>query len=340
MSKHVRVLIVDDSSFYRKRIRSALGESPLIEVVGEAADGREAVELACRHRPDLVTMDVAMPVLDGIGAVRRIMRDCPTRIVMFSALTQEGAEATLRALEAGAVDFLPKISRSEQMGSAAAQLRERVLSLAQAAPVAPPARPARKAPKAAARAGVQQGLLVIGASTGGPMAVQRVLAGLPADYPLPVLVVIHMPGSFTSTYALRLNAVCALEVAEAADGDALRPGRVLVAPGGYQAEVERGARGLYVRLSEGRPDQLYHPSVDVTFSSVARALGAEGLGVVLTGMGSDGAEGARRLREAGGRVWAQDQASSVVYGMPRAVADIAERILPLERIAPALVEGA
>jgi two-component system chemotaxis response regulator CheB len=339
MSKHVRVLIVDDSAFYRKRIRSALSDSADIEVVGEAQDGQQAVDLACRHRPDLITMDVAMPVLDGIGAVRRIMRDCPTRIIMFSALTRDGADATLRALEAGAVDFLPKIPHGESMDSAAAQLRERVLGVARGRPDSERTTQISPAPAPVPAREPCRGLLVIGASTGGPMAVQTVLGGLPASFPLPVLVAIHMPGSFTSTYAARLDAVCPLAVREARDGSPLQSGQVLVAPGGLQTEVIRGSAGLRVRVGEGDGEQIYNPSVNVSFASAARALGGDVIGIVLTGMGSDGAEGARRILESGGHLWAQDQASSVVYGMPRAVAALAERILPLEQIAPALLEA-
>jgi two-component system chemotaxis response regulator CheB len=348
MAKHVRVLVVDDSSFYRKRIRSSLNESPQIEVVGEAGNGEEALRLNRTLSPDLITMDVAMPVMDGIEAVRRIMADRPTRIIMFSALTQDGAKSTLEALDAGAVDFLPKISRNEHMGSSAALLRERVLGLATNVPAGTAAAPATQPAKAASRpprsesggAGGRTRLLVIGASTGGPVAVQQVLSGLPGHFPVPVLVVIHMPPAFTSTYAERLDKLSALQVSEAADGVVLRPGMVLVAPGGLQTRVVAQGEQLKLKIAPGNPDELYHPSVDHALESAAQAAGADTLGVVLTGMGSDGAMGAQALRRAGGRVWAQDQASSVVYGMPRAVAEagVAEHILPIGKIAPTLVE--
>jgi two-component system chemotaxis response regulator CheB len=344
MAKHIRVLVVDDSSFYRKRICNSLNESPQIEVVGEAENGEEALRLNRTLAPDLITMDVAMPVMDGIQAVRRIMADRPTRIVMFSALTQEGAKSTLEALEAGAVDFLPKISRAEHMGSSAALLRERVLGLTTdvAAGSAAPA-PVAASPKPAAavvRRRSNTRLLVIGASTGGPVAVQQVLTGLPAGFPVPVLVVIHMPAAFTSTYAERLNSLCALQVSEARDESQLRPGSVLVAPGGLQTRVVAQGEQLRVNVAPGSPGELYHPSVDHALDSAARAAGSETLGIMLTGMGSDGAIGAQVLRRAGGRVWAQDRYSSVVYGMPRAVAEagIAERILPIDRVARTLVE--
>lgn len=349
MSKHVRVLVVDDSSFYRKRICASLRESSQIEVVGEAENGEQAVRLAKTLSPDLITMDVAMPVMDGIAAVRWIMAEHPTRIIMFSALTQEGARSTLEALEAGAVDFLPKIGPNEHMGSSAAQLRELVLGVGSTNfPSGPSANEAHHAKSAGRRAPPVNSrrhrenisLLVIGASTGGPVAVQQVLSGLPADFPVPVLVVIHMPGTFTTTYAERLNAQTGLEVREATDGDGLKAGCVLVAPGGYQTQVVNEAGHLAVRITEGGADELYHPSVDLTLKSLAQSVGAGGMGVVLTGMGSDGAVGAQMLSQAGGRVWAQDKASCVVYGMPRAVveAEVAERILPIDEIASRLAE--
>lgn len=341
MTERVRVLIVDDSSFFRKRIRHFLEESPRISVVGEAANGEEAVRLNQQLSPDLVTMDVAMPVLDGISAVRRIMREHPTRIIMFSALTREGAQATLEALDAGAVDFIPKVSDDGSGASNGTVLRNRVLEIAVRRPAGPASR--ESAPIGQVTPHRKMGglieLVVIGASTGGPVAVQDVLTELPSGFPVPILVAVHMPQAFTGPYAERLDGLTRLKVAEARDGDALLPGRVLVAPGGRQIKVERRNRGLIVRLSDGG-EHLYKPSVDHIFSSAAEQLGASVLAVVLTGMGSDGAEGASRLRQRGATVWAQDQASSVVYGMPAAVArnGSAERILPLSQIGAALRE--
>lgn len=344
MSERVRVLIVDDSAFYRKRIRSALKESTRIEVVGEAGNGEEALQLTRSLSPDLVTMDVAMPVMDGIEAVGRIMKEHPTPVIMFSALTREGARATLDALEAGAVDFLPKVNSSEQQGSAAATLRERVLEVvANARPngrsVAPrPIPEVRPRREKVTHDGLR--LLVIGASTGGPVAVQKLLAELPADLPVPVLVGIHMPGSFTPTYAERLNSLTALKVSEAQDGSLLVPGEVLVAPGGLATRVVKKGRQLAVAVDKGSEADLYHPSVDVLLESSARMVGTSGLGIVLTGMGADGADGAAALKRVGGRVWAQDKGSSVVYGMPRAVAEagLAEMVLPLDQMVPTLLE--
>ncbi len=337
MAKHVRVLVVDDSAFYRKRIRSCLEASSAIRVIGEAADGEQAVRLNRELRPDLITMDVAMPVMDGIAAVRRIMRERPAPVVMFSALTREGARATLDALEAGALDFLPKLASANDTAGTGELLRARVLELA-CKPREPGVSSGQVALGDVPWSGERPRLIVIGASTGGPVAVQELIAALPGDFPLPILVAIHMPGTFTPAYAERLDAVAALQVREAIDGMPLRQGQVLLAPGGMQTLVS--AEGtLHVRVLHGG-EALYRPSVDQVLKSTAEALGAGAFGIVLTGMGSDGAEGARHVHRAGGRIWAQDQASSVVYGMPAAVAraGVADRVLPLGAMAEALQE--
>ncbi|RMG35977.1 MAG: chemotaxis response regulator protein-glutamate methylesterase [Gammaproteobacteria bacterium] len=335
MSKPVRVLVVDDSAFYRKRIRQCLEKSPRIEVVGEAWNGEEASRLNRSLEPDLITMDVVMPVLDGIAAVRRIMRERPVPVVMFSSFTREGARATLDALEAGAVDFVPKVTSDNSEGeTAGARLRDKVLGLVRTGDDEAPALAIEKASAPVA----PPELLLIGASTGGPMAVQEVLAGLPADFSLPVLVAIHMPAAFTVTYAERLDALIPLRVREAFDGMPLRPGEVVIAPGGRQTLVERRGAALKVRVTED--EGLYRPSVDRLFSSAAKVTGERTLAIVLTGMGSDGTEGARRIHEAGGQVWAQDRDTSVVYGMPQSVvrAGVTDRELPLQAVADAVRE--
>lgn len=346
MLNKVRVLVVDDSGFFRRRIRADLEATGEIEVVGEAANGEEAVQMTVSLAPDLVTMDVAMPVLDGIAAVRAIMRQCPTPVIMFSALTQDGARATLDALDAGAVDFLTKLgsggSHSSSHAGSGEILRERVLSIARnrhqrgvRAAVAP--RP-QAPPESARRRRLQDlRLVVIGASTGGPVAVQQVLSSLPADFAYPVLVAVHMPSAFTSTFAERLNGLCALHVREAVNGELLRRGDVLIAQGGVQTLVEGPAERLHVRVRPAN-NELYRPSVDLCFDSAARAVGAGVLGIVLTGMGADGAQGAASLKRAGSYLWAQDQASCVVYGMPQAVAKagLVDRVLALAQIGPEL----
>ena len=348
MVDKVRVLVVDDSSFFRKRIRNELEHTGEIVVVGEAVNGREAVDMAARLKPDLITMDVAMPVMDGISAVREIMRKAPTSIIMFSALTREGARATLEALEAGAVDFLPKpAGTAAESVAVQGSLAQRVVSIARRHQAHRPTVSSVSRPVSSAPAPVTSGkprrlaneprLVLIGASTGGPVAIQRVLAALPREFPLPVLVAVHMPAEFTSTFAERLDAVCQVRVSQAADGCALLPGQALVAPGGKQVLVEQRGRSLQVSVRPGG-EQLYKPSIDVMFGSAARSVGGSVLAVILTGMGADGTEGARLLKERGATVWSQDQASSVVYGMPLSVvkAGHSDRVLPLGDIGPAL----
>jgi len=336
----VRVLVVDDSAFFRARIRRALEEGGEIEVIGQAANGRQAVELVGRLRPDLVTMDVEMPVMDGISAVREIMRRRPTDIIMFSSLTSDGAKATLDALDAGAKDFLAKGADFSGSGPQASGqlLRDRVLALSgRRHPL--PRGPVAPAPPRRRLAAERVQLVLLGASTGGPVALQQVLTSLPRDYPYPLLVAVHMPAAFTPTFAERLNRLCALEIAEAGDRDVLRPGRVLIAPGGRQTLVEGRRGALWVSVQDSA-DQLYKPSVDLCFGSAARVVGAGVLAVVMTGMGADGKQGARLLKEQGAHVWSQDAESCVVYGMPQAVerAGLSDRVLPLARIGPALAE--
>jgi len=363
----IRVLVVDDSGFFRRRVKSMLEGDSRLEVVGEAANGQEAVDQASKLKPDVITMDIEMPVMDGITATKRIMQSNPRPILMFSSLTTDGAQATLDALDAGAVDYLPKrfedISRNRDEATKA--LCDRVYALANQGrrtrpPVSPSpaARPgaARPAPGVAARttpaaptpapktgAMPRRGsikLVAIGTSTGGPVALQEVLTKLPAGYPYPMLLVQHMPGSFTPAFAQRLNQLCAVNVKEAADGDALTPGTALLAPGGKQMLLEsRGGRQV-VRIIDSEPGQTYKPCVDITFNSIAKVFPGATLAVILTGMGADGREGCRTLKGGGSTIWSQDEASCVVYGMPAAVADagLSDRVLGLKDVGPALAQ--
>ncbi len=330
----IKVLVVDDSRFFRRRIQQILEEDPAIQVVGSAEDGRQAVDMAARLHPDVITLDVEMPVMDGLAALERIMATRPTPVLMFSSLTHDGARVTLEALNKGAVDYLPKrfeeISRDRE--EAKRQLREKVKAVARSgqnsaaeAPQPPPSRPAASPGKIE--------IVAIGASTGGPVALQRVLRALPPAFPHPIVVYQHMPANFTGPFAQRLNQILPLEVTEAQDGDTLAPGRVYLAPGGRQMEVVRNGAGR-LRIREAAPDDTYKPSVDQGFTSLAHSYGGSVLACVLTGMGADGREGARALKARGAQVWAQDRATSVIYGMPAAVAEagLADRILPLEQI--------
>ena len=346
-----RVLVVDDSGFFRRRIVEILEADARIKVVGSAANGREAVEQVARLKPDVVTMDIEMPVMDGITAVRHIMAATPTPVLMFSSLTQEGAQATLDALEAGAVDFLPK--RFEDIAKDREQakllLRRRIHAVARQKPMASPA-PASAAhstvarppqPSVVPRRGQLQ-VVAIASSTGGPVALAQALSKLPAGFPLPVLVVQHMPASFTPAFAARLDQQCAIQVKEAQDGDVLQAGRVLLAPGGRQMAVQQRNGRVQVAISDGDPALHYKPCADITFGSLAEVFGGNTLAMVLTGMGADGREGARALKKQGALIWTQDEASSVIYGMPMAVAEagLSDQVLSLRDIGPALVQAA
>ncbi|WP_322521947.1 chemotaxis response regulator protein-glutamate methylesterase [Guyparkeria halophila] len=351
----IRLLIVDDSLFFRRALREVFSSDPRLEVVGEASNGRQAVLKACELKPDIITMDVEMPIMDGISAVRRITERCPTPILMLSALTKAGAEATLDAIDAGAVDFFPKngddpedtLARSGRRLCSRVRMlalrsqRESASSPGSARPDASPAtaeprpRSGRSAPSGFLS---RQGLVVIGASTGGPAAVPAVLGKLPPDFSVPIVIAQHMPGAFTGPFAQRLNDSMPIRVVEASDGEMLRPGTAYVIPGGRHGELA-GRPGAYkLNLRDPVADEHYRPSVSLAFSSAAGVAGDDLLAVVLTGMGDDGADGARKITAARGHVWAQDQATSVIYGMPAAVAkaNLAESILPLGQIGAAV----
>ena len=344
----VRVLIVDDSGFFRRRLTEIFAADPLIEVIGTAANGQEAIDQVAKLRPDVITMDIEMPVMDGITAVKRIMASHPTPVLMFSSLTTEGAQATFEALEAGAADYLPKrlediaADRNEairELTGRVRQLATRGLGNARARPVLSVS-PAAAAPVPPPRTVVsgRHKVVAIGASTGGPVALQQVLMALPKDYPLPIVLVQHMPGTFTGPFAQRLNQMCQINVKEAVDGDVLTPGQALLAPGGKQMVLEAHGAQVQVRIRESEPGQHYRPCVDVTFRSVAQVFPGKTLALVLTGMGADGREGARALKQGGSTIWAQDEKTCVVYGMPAAVAEagLADQVLPLPAIGPGL----
>jgi two-component system chemotaxis response regulator CheB len=349
MGAKLKVLIVDDSAFFRNRITAALSQADDIEIIGMAADGKQAIERARQLKPDVITMDVEMPVVDGISAVRRIMAETPTRILMFSALTKEGARETLDALDAGAMDFLPKDMSNLGRGveEANKQLLERVRAVGQSrmstvrGALGTHHAHTGRTPISVSplgTKGMKPELLAIGASTGGPVALRQVLSALPRNYPLPIVIAVHMPGSFTGAYAERLNTVCSIKVKEASDRDMLIPGQCLVAPGGKQLTVERGPSKYQVRISDPLPNQIYHPSVDLMLSSVAESHRDRALGVILTGMGADGLLGAKKMKRAGSGLWSQDQQSCVVYGMPQAVekAGLSDRVVALDEIGPLL----
>jgi two-component system chemotaxis response regulator CheB len=355
----IRVLIVDDSRFFQRRVTDILKSDSGLEVVGVAGNGAEAIELVQQLKPDVITMDIEMPVMDGITAVRHIMQTRPTPILMFSALTTEGAQATLAALEAGAVDYLPKRfdDISQNPDAAKKILCERVRQIARemrtikrvpAPEAGVSARPSSDREGAGSRkaesprpscqqSGFQ--LLLIGASTGGPVALQSVLACLSNAFPAPIVIVQHMPATFTPAFAKRLDGICAINVKEAQNGDILTAGTAYLAPGGRQTFVERKSGAACLRIADAQAGEIYRPSIDMTFSSVAASFSGKVLSVILTGMGADGRDGARELKKHGSTVWAQDEATSVVYGMPAAVvnAGLADEVLPLDEIGEQLI---
>lgn len=343
MSKPIRVLVVDDSSFIRKALLRMLEVDP-IEVVGLGTTGTEAVALAKKLRPDVIIMDINMPELDGLSALKRIMAENPIPVLMLSTLTREGAEATLKALELGAVDFLDKSRNGTVMDiyGLAPVLREKVATLAGAdlrriSSAALEYRGAAPIERTVRHPGsCDFDLVLVGASTGGPRALMEIVAGLPGDFGASVLVAQHMPAGFTTTLADRLDRNSLLSVREAADGDELEPGSIFLAPGGTQVSVERRGSTLTARITEGTADFLHRPSVNNLFESGAKVVGARAVGVILTGMGEDGASGLAALRSAGARTIAESEATAIIYGMPRAARASAEQILPIQEIGPAL----
>lgn len=347
-----RVVVVDDSGFFRRRIVEILEADARIEVVGTAGDGKEAIEQVARLKPDVVTMDIEMPVMDGITAVRHIMSAQPLPILMFSSLTHDGAQATLDALEAGAVDFLPKrfedIAKDREEAKLLLRRRIHAVARQRRAPsrAAAPSGRVNVASSAPAPAPVikrgQFHMVAIASSTGGPVALAQVLTKLPANYRFPVVVVQHMPASFTPAFAARLDQQCAIKVKEAEDGDLVKPGQVLIAPGGRQLNIRQAGGEVRVKISDGDAALHYKPCADITFSSVASVYGGKTLALVLTGMGSDGREGARELKKQGATIWSQDEASSVIYGMPMAVAEagLSDQVLSLRDIGTSLVQAA
>src|SRR5664279_9842 len=339
----IRILIVDDSPFMRKSLQKMLEEAPDLRVVATARDGIDALEKIAEHKPDIVTLDIEMPRMDGLTCLKKIMADFPVPVLMVSSLTQEGAQATLDALSLGALDFIPKENSFASMSILQIQhdLQEKVRRLAgsprfhKAAPGAagpaphaaprpsPPLKPAVPPPLTGATlpSSPQAELLVIGSSTGGPKALQDILPTLPANLPVPCLIVQHMPSTFTKPFADRLDGLCQVHVKEAEQGEPLKAGTVYIAPGGiHMTYGARGPKGC-INLSPEPVSSLHRPSVDVLFLSVAELFKGQVLAGILTGMGADGAKGMELLKKKGAHTLAESEESCVVYGMPRAAVE-------------------
>ncbi|WP_320822460.1 chemotaxis response regulator protein-glutamate methylesterase [Reinekea sp.] len=336
----IGVLIVDDSAFFRQQIKTIINADSRLRVIGEATNGREAVDKTLRLKPDVITMDYEMPLMDGISAVREIMQKQPTAILMFSSLTLQGARVTLDALDAGAVDFLPK--SYERVSGANSSLKQilvqKLLTLARPR-VAPSVSPSVPLVARHSKKTYSQGfeLVLIGTSTGGPVALQKLLTQLPGNFPCPILLIQHMPGTFTGAFAERLNSQCAIQVKEAVDGESLAPGSAYLAPGGMQMMIAGKNR---IKILAGDARLNYKPSVDLTFGSAVKYYANRTLAIVLTGMGADGREGARLLKQSNSVVWAQEGSTCVIDGMPSAIvkANLADEVIPLLDIAKRMVE--
>lgn len=348
MSSKTRVVVVDDSALVRGLLAEIIDRQPDMTCVGAAADPLVAREMIRNLNPDVITLDIEMPRMDGIDFLSRLMRLRPMPVVMVSTLTERGADVTLKALELGAVDFVakPKIGVADGLRQLGADITEKIRTAAKArvhrlaAPTgganAAPAKPVTMA--SLGRLSTEK-IIFIGASTGGTEATREVLVNLPADCPA-VMITQHMPPGFTKSYAARLNSLCRISVAEAQDGERVLPGHAYIAPGGFHLSVERSGANYIARVQDGEPVNRHKPSVEVLFESAARVVGRNALAVMLTGMGADGAKAMRSMRDAGSYNLVQDENSCVVFGMPReAIAHgAANEVLPLTQIAPRLID--
>lgn len=343
----IKAVIVDDSAFMRKSLSIILGSDPSIDIVATGRDGIEAISLVKQYKPDILTLDIEMPKMDGLTALKRIMTENPTSVIMVSSLTTEGAEATLKALELGAVDFIPKemsyvsvniinikddlirkvktIVREKALRNRLAKIQKFGGSESSAA--------AKSTSQVLPRIGYKS--LALGISTGGPLSLQKVIPRLNGNIRIPIFIVQHMPPKFTQSLAERLNAMSSLKVKEAEHGEIVSGGTVYIAPGGFHMKVKKNLKGeIYIDISDQPADTLHKPSVDVMIKSVFDIYGKNTLGVIMTGMGRDGLEGIKDIKSAGGYCLAQNEDTCVVYGMPKAIVDagLADVIAPLEKI--------
>lgn len=349
MKENISVLIVDDSAFMRKSLSIMIGSDPDITVVGTARNGQEGFDLAKSLRPDIITLDIEMPVMDGLTALKKIMTECPTSVIMISSITTEGAQATIKAMELGAIDFIPKELSYVSVNIAAIKedliqkikeivrqksLKDRLKRIRNSTTPAPPPKRFTNVIHDIPRLGFKA--IAIGISTGGPFTLQKVLPIISEKVNIPIFIVQHMPPKFTKSLADRLNGMCRLEVKEGEDNERVKPNVIYIAPGGYHMKVRsNGMSGISIINVTSEPsDTLHRPAVDVMMNSVLDVYGKYTLGIIMTGMGKDGFEAVKNLKKLGGYSIAQDEESCVVYGMPKAIVDggIADLVLPAERI--------
>ncbi len=347
MNSKILVLIVDDSAFMRKSLSIMLESDPEISVVATARNGQEGFDFAMKLKPDIITLDIEMPVMDGLTALKKIMTECPTSVIMVSSLTTEGAHATISAMELGAVDFIPKelsyvsVNISKIKEDLIHKVKEivrqrrfrerlsRIKSVQDKAPIPKAAGVIQNVPRLCYKA------ISIGVSTGGPFTLQKILPMISEKVRVPIFIVQHMPPKFTKSLAERLNSMCKLEVKEAEDGESVRPAVIYIAPGGMHMKVKSwNSNGITIQITREPSDTLHRPSVDVMMNSVIETYGKYNLGVIMTGMGKDGFEAIKNLKNIGGYSIAQDEETCVVYGMPKAIVDagLADAVLPAEKI--------
>lgn len=341
----------------RKALASMLEKDPEIKVVATARDGQEGLEVIRKHNPDVITLDIEMPRMDGLTALKHIMMEMPKPVLMVSSLTVEGAEATLKAMELGAVDFIPKqlskvsldiVKIEEDLQAKVKQIARRKFRpptpykrpcVSTSTAPCPPAETEHRREFVRPSGALVRDLVAIGVSTGGPPAVQKVLSALPKDFPASIVIAQHMPAAFTGPFAKRLDGVCQVSVKEAETGDRLAPGQVFIAPGGKHLKLHQKVSRVEIEITSEPAEALYKPSANVLVGSAADAVGKRALGVILTGMGSDGLEGVKVLKQKGGRALAQSDASCVVYGMPKAIVDagLADEIVDIDEMAQAIM---
>jgi two-component system, chemotaxis family, protein-glutamate methylesterase/glutaminase len=348
--ERIRVMVVDDSVVIRRLVTQALEQDPLIEVVGTASNGAIGLQRIPQYGPDVMTLDIEMPDMNGLEMLRRVRREYPQlRVIMFSTLTERGATITLEALTLGADDYVAKASNEGSLDRSMLRLREEMIPKIKQFFRLPAIAPAMVRPEAAApattlrpvgsRFTMRPEVVAIGVSTGGPAALGEILPSFPASFPLPILLVQHMPPLFTRLLAERLNATCRLKVEEAAGSEAVEAGRILIAPGDFHMKVAAKNGNVRVYLDQSPRQNSCRPAVDALFASIGEVYGGAVLAVILTGMGQDGLHGVQILKARGARILAQDEASSVVWGMPGAVvnAGLADRVLPLDHVVPEIL---